>query len=77
MVRSAMSEDGRFPSEQENRKFASTASAVPSLLLSGMAVYGGAGWALGQWLHLPALLPIGLVVGLLLATILVYVRYGR
>jgi ATP synthase protein I len=77
MVRSAMNEDGQWPTEAETRAFNNAASSAPSLLLSGMLLYGGVGWAFGKWLHMPALLPIGLVTGLLLASYLVYVRYGR
>jgi ATP synthase protein I len=73
MVRSAMNEDGQWPTEAETRAFNNAASSAPSLLLSGMLLYGGVGWGL----HMPALLPIGLVTGLLLASYLVYVRYGR
>ena len=41
------------------------------------ALDGGAGMLLSRWLHVPALLPIGLVLGLVFAFYLVYVRYGR
>lgn len=51
--------------------------AVPSLLISGMGLYGGAGWLLGRWLDVPALFPVGLVLGLAFALYLVYVRFGR
>jgi ATP synthase protein I len=72
-----MTEDGRQPSEDENRKFANDLSAAPATLLGGLVVYGGLGWLLAHWLHISALLPIGLVFGLVFATYLVYARYGR
>ncbi|MGI8328953.1 AtpZ/AtpI family protein [Actinomadura scrupuli] len=77
MVRSAKYEDGRWPDEAENRAFSNAASAAPATILAGMLVYGGVGWLLSRWLHVPALLPIGLVLGLVFAFYLVYVRYGR
>lgn len=72
-----MTGNGRQPDESEDRKFARDVSAAPATILAGMLVYGGAGWLLARWLHLPALLPIGLVFGLVFAGYLVYVRYGR
>ncbi|GAA4612437.1 hypothetical protein GCM10023195_53320 [Actinoallomurus liliacearum] len=72
-----MTGDGRQPSDADNRKFANDMSAAPATLLGGMLVYGGAGWLLARWLHVPALLPIGLVFGLVFASYLVYARYGR
>jgi F0F1-type ATP synthase assembly protein I len=65
------------PDEAEDRKFANDMSAAPATLLSGMLVLGGLGWLMARWLHIPALLPIGLVLGLVFATYLVYARYGR
>lgn len=49
-----------------------------SYLLSGMAVYGGLGWLIGRWVgHQAVLFPVGMVVGLGLAIVLVVLRYGR
>jgi ATP synthase protein I len=72
-----MTGNGRLPTESEDREFANAASAAPATILAGMLVYGGAGWLLARWLDIPALLPISLVLGLVLAGYLVYVRYGR
>lgn len=72
-----MTGNGRQPSESEDREFANAVSAAPATILAGMLVYGGVGWLLAHWLHIPALLPIGLVFGLVFAGYLVYVRYGR
>jgi len=51
---------------------------VFSYLLSGMLVYGVLGWAIGRWVvHSTLLFPIGMVVGLALAVVLVILRFGR
>jgi hypothetical protein len=72
-----MTGNGRLPSESEDREFANAVSAAPATILAGMLVYGGAGWFLARWLHIPALLPVSLVFGLVFAGYLVYARYGR
>jgi F0F1-type ATP synthase assembly protein I len=47
-------------------------------LLSGMLFYGGIGWLIDRWTgHSALFLPIGLVVGIALALVLVFVRHGR
>ncbi|GCD95164.1 MULTISPECIES: AtpZ/AtpI family protein [Embleya] len=47
-------------------------------LLSGMLIYGGIGWLIDRWTgHSALFLPIGLVVGIALALVLVFVRHGR
>jgi ATP synthase protein I len=51
---------------------------VFSYMLSGMIVYGALGWILGRWVvHSTLLFPIGMVVGLALAVVLVILRFGR
>jgi ATP synthase protein I len=51
---------------------------VFSYLLSGMILYGALGWVLGRWVvHSTLLFPIGMVVGLALAVVLVILRFGR
>ena len=50
---------------------------IVAYLLSGMLLWGGAGWLLDRWLGLRVFLPIGLLFGTGLALYLVYVRYGR
>jgi len=50
---------------------------VFSYLLAGMIVYGGLGWLIGRWVHVSLLFPLGMVVGLGLATALVIFRFGR
>ena len=52
--------------------------AAFSYLLSGMIVYGGIGWVLGHWvIHSALVFPLGMVLGLALATVLVVFRFGR
>lgn len=50
---------------------------IVAYLLSGMLLWGGAGWLLDRWLGITLFLPIGLLFGTGLALYLVYVRYGR
>jgi ATP synthase protein I len=51
---------------------------VFSYLLSGMIVYGAVGWAIGRWVvHSTLFFPLGMVVGLALAIVLVIFRFGR
>jgi ATP synthase protein I len=46
-------------------------------LISGMAVYGGIGWLVGRWTHLSLLFPLGMLVGLAAAILLIVLKYGR
>jgi ATP synthase protein I len=51
---------------------------ITSLLLSGMLFYGGVGWLVDRWVGTEQVfLPIGIVLGLVAALYLVYVRFGR
>ncbi|GAA2721559.1 AtpZ/AtpI family protein [Actinocorallia aurantiaca] len=51
---------------------------ITSLLLSGMFFYGGIGWLVDRWVGTERVfLPIGIVLGLVAALYLVYVRFGR
>ena len=45
-------------------------------MISGMAVWGGAGWLLDRWLDTRAFLPVGIILGMAAAIYLVVVRYG-
>lgn len=52
--------------------------SITSYLLSGMLVWGGVGWLVDKWTgHETLFFPIGVVVGIVAALYLVYVRYGR
>jgi ATP synthase protein I len=48
-----------------------------SYLLGGMLLYGGIGWLIGRWTHLPVLFPIGMLTGLALAVALIIFRVTR
>jgi F0F1-type ATP synthase assembly protein I len=71
-----MSEQERRP-ESDGRDFADAAWSVPSYLLSGILVWGGLGWLLDRWTGVYAFIPIGVILGAVLAVYLVYLKYGR
>ncbi len=48
-----------------------------SYLLGGMLLYGFIGWLIGRWTHLPVLFPMGMLVGLALAVMLIIYRVTR
>jgi F0F1-type ATP synthase assembly protein I len=48
-----------------------------SYLLSGMLFYGLVGWIVSRMTHLPVIFPVGMIVGLLLAIVLIVYKYGR
>jgi F0F1-type ATP synthase assembly protein I len=48
-----------------------------SYLLSGMLFYGALGWLISRWTHLSIIFPVGMIVGLLLAILLIVYKYGR
>jgi F0F1-type ATP synthase assembly protein I len=48
-----------------------------SYLISGMAVYGLIGWLVSRVTHISVLFPVGMLVGLVLAIVLIVFRYGR
>ncbi|MCF2531348.1 AtpZ/AtpI family protein [Yinghuangia soli] len=80
-----MSESGRRSGPESSRegdpKDRSLADATwssISYILGGMAVYGGLGWLIDDWTgHSALFLPIGVIVGVALALVLVYFRHGR
>jgi F0F1-type ATP synthase assembly protein I len=45
-------------------------------LMSGMAVWGGAGWLLDHWLVTRVFFPVGIIFGMAVAIYLVVARYG-
>jgi ATP synthase protein I len=71
-----MSEQKR-PPEDDGRDFADAAWSVPSYLLSGMIIWGGAGWLLSRWTGVDIFIPIGLIIGVGLAVYLVYIKFGK
>jgi ATP synthase protein I len=62
-------------SPQIPRPRASDGWAAISYLLSGMALYGGLGWLIGQWTHIAFLLPVGMIAGLGFGVALVILRF--
>jgi F0F1-type ATP synthase assembly protein I len=48
-----------------------------SYLIGGMVLYGGIGWLVGRWTHLPVLFPVGMLVGLALGVALIIFRVTR
>lgn len=63
--------------EDGQQEFADAAWSVPSTLLSGMFIWGGLGWLLSKWTGQTWITPVGLIIGVVLAIYLVYVKYGR
>ncbi|WP_405145222.1 AtpZ/AtpI family protein [Sphaerisporangium sp. NBC_01403] len=63
--------------EEDGRDFANAAWSIPSTLIAGMLVWGGIGWLLDRWTGVGAFFPIGVILGVVLAVYLVYVKYGR
>lgn len=51
--------------------------SIFAYLISGMAFYGGLGWLIGHFAHIPMLFPIGALVGLGIGIFAVYYKYGR
>lgn len=80
-----MSKSGRRSGPESSRNgdsqgnnLADATWASISYILGGMAVYGGLGWLIDRWTgHSALFLPIGVIVGVALALVLVYVRHGR
>jgi len=50
---------------------------VVSYMLGGMLLYGGIGWLVGRWTHLPVLFPVGMIAGLARAVALIIFRVSR
>ena len=66
---------GARPDRPEPRE--GTGWAVVSYLIGGMVLYGGIGWLIGRWTHIPILFPIGMLLGLALALALIIFRFAR
>jgi hypothetical protein len=50
---------------------------IVSYLLAGMAAYGGTGWVISHYTHIPILFPIGMAIGLAISLGWVVYRFGR
>lgn len=55
---------------------ADTGWAVIGTMLSGMAVWGGVGWLLDQWVDTRVFAPVGIILGVASAIYVVVARYG-
>jgi F0F1-type ATP synthase assembly protein I len=79
-----MAEDSPEPGSAQSRPAspvrrqsgADTGWAVTGTLISGMAVWGGAGWLLDRWLDIVVFFPVGIILGMAVAIYLVVKRYG-
>jgi len=49
---------------------------VSGYLVSGMLAYGLIGWLIGRAVHVPLLLPVGMLVGLAISIGFIIYRYG-
>lgn len=63
-------------SEEARREQANAWNAV-SLIIAGVAVWGGIGWIVAQWLDNKLFTMAGLLLGAGAAMYLVWVRYGK
>ena len=82
-----MSQTGGAPRQQNDRKKFDRASlphgeasagwTILSYLIGGMALYGAIGWLIGHWTGISLLFPFGMLLGLGLAMVMVFLRYGR
>ena len=64
------------PAGQPRGSGADTGWAVIGTLISGMAVWGGAGWLLDRWLDITLFFPVGIIFGMAVAIYLVVKRFG-
>ena len=64
------------PARQPSGSGADTGWAVTGTLISGMAVWGGAGWLLDRWLDIVVFFPVGIIFGMTVAIYLVVKRFG-
>jgi F0F1-type ATP synthase assembly protein I len=55
---------------------ADTGWSIIGTMISGMAVWGGAGWLLDRWLDTRVFLPVGIILGMAAAIYIVVARYG-
>jgi ATP synthase protein I len=70
-------QDGSDEDASDRRRGEADAWNAFSLVLSGMLVWGGAGWLVSRWLGSQAWIGLGLMVGTGAGVGLVWLRYGR
>lgn len=64
------------PSDQSRREQTAAWNAA-SLIMAGVAFWGGLGWLVAEWAGNRIFLVVGLLLGSAAALYLVWVRYGR
>ena len=69
--------DKHLDGDQPRRPDTSSGYTYLSYMLGGMILYGGIGWLIGRWSHLPVLFPVGMIVGLALSVALIIFRVTR
>ncbi len=60
-----------------NQRASNDAWAATSLLISGVVVWGGAGYLVSEWLGSPLFTMVGLLLGTATALYGIWFRYGR
>src|SRR5881275_1139542 len=55
---------------------ADTGWSAIGTMISGMAIWGGAGWLLDRWLGIEVFLPVGVILGMAVSIYMVVVKYG-
>ena len=68
--------DWKAPAAEGRAQGLNIGWTVFSYLLSGMAAYGAIGWLIGRAVHVPVLLPVGMLAGLGISIGFIIYRYG-
>ena len=66
---------GQSPQSPEPQRNPGDPWHAVSYLVTGVGLYGLAGWLLDAWLDTSFLLPVGIVVGAVLGVYLTYLRF--
>lgn len=69
--------DPRTGSRRVERQAQDDAWAATGLLLSGVVIWGGAGWLVARWLDNQLFVMLGLLLGTGTALYGIWFRYGR
>jgi ATP synthase protein I len=80
--RPVMAAGGRSPGDapergQPRKPSEADGYRILSYMVGGMGLYGAVGWLIGRWTGLPFLLPVGMIVGLAFAIMLIIFRVTR
>jgi ATP synthase protein I len=70
-------EGGLGGAKQPSPLSASSGYTYLGYLIGGMVLYGGIGWLVGRWTHLPVLFPVGMLAGLALGIALIIYKVTR